>query len=149
MMKVILLQDIRGIGKKHDVKDVSDGHAKNFLFPRGLARPATQEALKELAMVQQNEARNDAELEKRLREIARTLKDHFIEFPVKADEKGSVFGSVTKEMILKTLREHQWLGPERAEILLDHPLKELGEHNIKIILAKGIETEIKITLRSQ
>ena len=74
-MKVILLQDVRKIGRKHEVKDVSDGYARNFLFPAKLAEPASPGALKKLAELEAARDREDAELRSRLAEISRKLAD--------------------------------------------------------------------------
>ncbi|KKW46340.1 MAG: 50S ribosomal protein L9 [Candidatus Liptonbacteria bacterium RIFCSPLOWO2_01_FULL_56_20] len=148
-MKVIFLEDVRGIGKKYEVKSVADGYARNFLLPRRLAKAATEAALRELEREQARRAKEDSEVAKRLVGIAREINTHRIEFSLKAGEGGSVFGSVTKEMILKALREHRWLGKERAEVTLDHPLKTLGEHRVPVAFKKGIRAELIVVVRSQ
>ncbi len=148
-MKIILIKDVKGIGRKYDVKDVSDGYARNFLMPKKLARPATPNALEELKKAKEKSEREDAELTKRLGEIARKIGESRLEFRLKTDENGSVFGSITKEMILRAMREHGWLGKERANIVLERPIKEFGEHKIIVGLKKGIEAELKIDVRPQ
>jgi len=145
-MLVILLQDIRGVGHKHEVKDISDGYARNFLLPRKLAEPATEANMKKLKELQAAEEKKNNETVKRLREIARQINDSYLEFPVKADKDGHIFGSVNKDSILKAMREHGWVTKERVEVLLEHPLKKLGEHKIKIDLKKGVTTELKVIL---
>lgn len=148
-MKIILNQDVQGIGKKHEVKNVADGYARNFLLPQKLAVPATPQALKGLEAVKSKIEKEDLESKKRLTELARMLKGSFLEFKVKMDEKGTVFGSVTKEMILRAMRSEGWLGKERVEIKLDHPLKKIGEHMIPVDLKHGILSELKVVLRPQ
>lgn len=81
--------------------------------------------------------------------IQQTIKTHTIEFPMRVTEAGLVYGSVTKEMILKALREHAWLTKERVDVLLDHPLKELGEHKIPVDLKKGIRATLTVILRGE
>ncbi len=148
-MKVILLEDVKKIGKRFDVKEVSDGYARNFLFPNGLADAATPSALKELEKRKADMEKEDRELIKRLEEISRLMNDRALEFPVKAGNNGEVFGSVTKEMILKGLRDSGLLRSERVEIKLERPLKELGVHNIEVDLKKGIKATLKVKLLEQ
>lgn len=148
-MKIIILEDIKNIGKKFEIKDVPDGYARNFLFPNKLAKLATDGALKELTAIKIRLSKNEIELEKRLTEIAKQINDVSLEFLLKSDESGSIFGSVTKEMILKALRNHEFIRKERAEINLEHPIKTFGEHKITVNLKKGISAELKITVRPQ
>lgn len=147
-MKVILLQDVRGLGHKYEVKEVSEGHARNFLIPRKMAETATPDALKRVEARQAEIEKEDAELTKRLQEIARVLADQSLEIPMKADEEGNVFGSVNKDSILKAMREHGWVTKERVEIVLEHPLKKVGDYRVPIHLKKGIEAELRVRLTS-
>jgi large subunit ribosomal protein L9 len=148
-MKVILLEDLKGIGRKYDVKDVSDGYARNFLLPKKLVKPATPQALKELEQLKLKLAREDMEFKKHLSALARKINESFLEFRLKTAKNGSVFGSITKEMILRAMREHGWLGKERIDLALEHPIKEFGEHKISIDLKKGIKAELKIIVQPQ
>ncbi len=148
-MKVILLEDVKKVGRKFEVKEVSDGYARNLLFPNGLAEPATPSALKELEKRKIEIDKEDRETIKRLEEISRMLKDRNLEFPMKTGANGEVFGSVTKEMILKGLRDTGILRAERAEIKLERPLKELGEHKVEVHLKKGIAAELKVIICPQ
>ena len=148
-MKVILIQDVRGVGKKNDVKEVSDGYARNFLFQNNLAKAATPVNIKQLENLKSKFDKEEVELKKHLEELARKMKDISLEFTLKTDEAGSVFGSVTKEMILKSLRENHIVSTERVDITLDHPLKIFGEHKIAVDLKKGVVAELKIKLRPQ
>ena len=148
-MKIILLKDVRGVGKKDDIKEVNDGYARNFLFVNGLAKPATDSAVKELEKRRNRKGENEAELIKHLKELARKINETSIEFTLKTDEKGSVFGSITKEGILKALREQKLVGKERIEIALDHPLKTIGTHRVKLNLKKGIEATLAVVVRGE
>lgn len=148
-MKVILLQDIRNIGKKKEIRDVSDGYARNFLFPNAMAKPATGTNMKEQEKEKAHLEKEDEAAKKHLVEISRLLNDRYIEFPLKTGEHGEVFGSITKETILKALRDTGWLGKERVEIKLDRPLKKLGEHVVGVDFKKGINAKLKVVLRPQ
>ncbi|MGC8776190.1 MAG: 50S ribosomal protein L9 [Minisyncoccia bacterium] len=148
-MKVILLEDVKGVGKKYEIKNVSDGYAKNFLIPKKLAKIATKEEIKKIENLKSKLIEQEKELIKHLESIARLINERFIEFNLKADEKGTIFGSVNKEMILKALREHKLITKERIDVLLEHPIKEVGEHKVKIDLKKGITAELKVIVHLQ
>jgi len=145
-MKIILLDDVRSLGKKFDVKEVADGYARNFLFPNKLAEPATPGAMKKLDALKAEHDKNETELLARLHEIADNITKTKIEFTLKTDKAGSVFGSVNKESILKALREHGMVRTERVEIDLKYPLKELGEYAVPIDLKKGVTAILKVVV---
>ncbi len=146
-MRVILLEDVRKVGKKHEVKEVSGGYARNFLFPNRLAEPATPGALKKLAALIAERERGGAELRARLEEIARKLAETTLAFELKADATGALFGSVNKESILKALREHGLVTKERVEMELDHPIKEPGEYVVPIDLKKGVTAKLRVSVK--
>ncbi|MCL5733719.1 MAG: 50S ribosomal protein L9 [Patescibacteria group bacterium] len=148
-MKVILLVDIPNVGKKNDVKEVSGGHARNFLFPKKLAVVATEAALKGLEEKKAASDKKDAEIKKELEIIARELDGRKLVFPVKADESGAVYGSINKEDILNGLRDVDMLRKNRVEIKIDKPIKTLGEHDVEVDFKKGIVAKIKVMLEQQ
>src|SRR5579872_4729452 len=106
-MQIILLEDVRGVGLKHDIKEVRDGYARNFLFPNKLAERATPSSLKKLEEMKATHDAKEIELKKHLEEIARRITDMRIQFELKRGKDGSIFGSVNKEAVLKALREHK------------------------------------------
>ncbi len=146
-MKVILLQDVRGVGLKLEVKEVKDGYARNFLFPNKLAEPATEGALKKLDAMRAEHEKEDAELRGRLAEISKKLEGTAIEFELAADKSGALFGSVNKESILKALRDHGLVTKERVEIDLKYPIKEAGEYKIPVDLKKGVTATLRIVVK--
>jgi len=149
-MKIIFLKDLPGRGKKHDVKEVSDGYARNFLFVNGFAKLATSAALKELEILKNSREKEDKELEQHIKALQQTLKDRVLEFTVKADAAGSVFGSINKEQILSALRDQKLVGKERAEVVLEHPLKTLGEHKVVLRFPRGEgSVELKILVKAE
>ncbi len=145
-MKVILLEDIRGVGKKFEVKDMRDGYARNFLFPKKLAEPATPSALQKLAAMKEAHEKDEAALTARLHEIAEKISGITLQLALEADKSGAIFGSVNKEAVIKALREHDIVRSERVEVFLEHPLKKLGDYKISIDLKKGIKAELKISI---
>lgn len=148
-MKIILLDEVKGLGKKYDVKDIADGYARNYLIPRKLAKPATVSSLKEVELLKVQQAKEEADTVKRLSELARHVSEHSLTFELKSDDKRTVFGSVTKEMILKAMREHHWVTKERVEIKLEHPIKEFGGHLVPVTLKKGITAKLRVIVRPQ
>jgi len=147
-MKIILSQDVRGIGQKHDVKEVSDGYARNFLFPNHFAEPATKQAVKLLERKRAELSKDEAKAKMRLQKLARELNERHIEFTLKTGEDGSVYGSVTKEMILSAIRDH-FATKDRVEIFLEHPIKKIGEQIVPVDLKKGIGAKLKIVVRAE
>ena len=143
-MKVILLKDVRAIGKKYDVKDVSDGYARNFLFPNALAEPATGGALKKVEERRAIMERENVESRKRAADIAERIAATTLEFELATGKDGSVFGSINKEGILKALRDYNLVRKERVEIALEHPIKALGDSVVAVDLKNGIVAYLKI-----
>ena len=148
-MKIIFLQDVRNVGKKYDMKDVPDGYARNFLFPNKLAKPATPAAQKDLEATKARRNKNEEEFQKHIEELTRTMKDRTLEFFLKTDEAGSVFGSVNKETILKAVRDAKLVTKEHLEIELDRPIKEFGEKKIPVRFKNGVSGELKVIVRPQ
>jgi large subunit ribosomal protein L9 len=142
-MRVILLQDVEKLGKKYDIKEVADGYARNFLIPKGLAKPATEEALKWLETQKEIEAKKAEEDLKKVQEIASAVDDQEIIIPVKVGEEGQLFESITAQKISEKLKE---LGFDikKTQIALLEPIKELGEFPVKIKFEHNLEAEIKV-----
>jgi large subunit ribosomal protein L9 len=145
-MKVIFLSDVRNVGKKHEIKEVSDGYARNFLFPTKLAETATPEAIKKIESMKAGLEKEDKEIHAHLESLARKINETKIQFEVKVDRSGAVFGSVNKESILKALREHKLIGAERLDIDLKYPIKDLGEHVVEIDLKKGVVAKLGVVV---
>jgi large subunit ribosomal protein L9 len=145
-MRVILLEDVKNLGKKYEIKEVSDGYARNYLFPNKLARPATPAFIAEIENLKRKNQEKEEALIKHLNELARKINEARIEFYLKTDKTGKIFGSVNKEMILKALREHKLITKERISVLLNEPIKQLGEYKVEIDLKKGIKAQLKIVI---
>ena len=146
-MKIILLDDVRNLGKKFDAKEVNDGYARNFLFPNKLAEPATATTLKQVSEIKAKTEKKENEMIAHLHAIATKLKATKLEFELKADKSGALFGSVNKESILKALREHHFVTTERVDIDLKHPIKEVGEYNVEVDLKKGVTAKLGIIVK--
>jgi len=144
-MKVILLQDIEKLGKKYDIKHVADGHARNFLLPKNLAKPASAENMKWLE-IQTAALRQKSEEElKKVQGVASTMDGLEIILSVKIGEKEQLFEAVTAQKIAEKLKE-QGFEIKKAQILLKEPIKEIGEFPVKVQLSHNLEAEIKIII---
>lgn len=147
-MKVILLQDIEGLGKKYEIKDVKDGHARNFLLPEKKVRAATKQALKWLEDqrgVIEKEAEEDLKKEQAL---ASNLDGLEVNIFVKVGDEGQLFESINTQKIYEKLKE---MGYEvkKSHIKLESPIKDLGEYPIAITLSHNLEAEIKLIISAE
>lgn len=147
-MKVILIQDIKDVGKKYEIKEVKDGFAKNFLFPQKLAKPATEENLAWLEKQKEKIAKKAEEELKKTQELASQIDGQEIIFSVKVGREGELFESITSQKIAEKLKQ---LGfqVKKQQIDLAQPIKELGEFPIKIKLEHNLEAEIKVIVAEE
>ncbi len=147
-MKVILLKDVDGLGKKYEIKEVKNGHARNFLLPEKLARAATKQGLKWLA--DQKDV-IDKEVEEDLKKeqaLASSLDGLELNIPVKVGDEGQLFESINSQKIIDKLKE---LGIEvkKSQVKLESPIKETGEFPISIILNHNLEAEVKVVVSAE
>lgn len=147
-MRVILLQDVENLGKKFEVKEVKSGYARNFLFPKNLAKPATKEVLKWLETQKEIEAKKAEESLKKVQELASTVDGQEIIIPVKIGEEGQLFESITSQKIIEKLKEAGF-EVKKGQIDLLEPIKELGEFPIKIKFEHNLEAEIKVIVTEE
>lgn len=138
-MTVLLLEDIKNVGKRHEIKEVSDGYARNFLIVRKLAVPADEKALVIKSQLEKQEQFS----QKKYQTLAERLKTERLRFFVKTGSKGEIFGSVNEAEIKRALKER---GFENARAVLNKPLKALGEHRLEVIFPGGLKAEVLIIL---
>lgn len=145
-MKVILLQKIDKLGDTGDVKEVSEGYARNYLLPKGLVTPATPSAL---ANLQQHIAAENRRREKYLTEVRETadkISKVSLTFAVKAGKEGRLYGSVTTQDIAAALREQEGIAVDRRNIQLENALRALGTYQIPVRLLTDIEPALSVTV---
>lgn len=146
-MKIILLKDVENLGKEGEIKEVADGFARNFLFPKNMAEPATDAAIQN-AEVEKKKKSENAKLElEETQKLAEQLEGR--EIYIKAKEKdGKLFGSVNEKTIAKSLNDEGLnIAPENVK--LAEPIKEVGEYDAQIALDHGLEANVKIILVSE
>ena len=146
-MKVILLEDIKGVGKKDEVINSSDGYARNYLFPKKLAVEASRENMAKLQAKQESrQFRKDQEKEEAMK-IASKLKEITVTIKVKAGENGKIFGGVTAKEIAETLNCNYQIVIDKKKIILKDTIKTLGTYLVEIKLYEGVmgKLTVKIT----
>ena len=136
-MKIILKQDIKGIGRKYEVKNVADGYANNFLIPRKLAEHASSEAVKKAEILRSATAVEMEIKEKLTKEQIERLKDLKIELKKKANEKGHLFEKVHEHEISEALKDQAQVEIDSQFIKLKKPIKEIGVHEIFVEVGKN------------
>lgn len=143
-MKVILKQDIKGVGRKNEVINASDGYARNFLFPKNLAVEANTENMNKLNM--QNEAKQykkDVEKEQ-AKEIAKKLETITLQIKVQAGENGRIFGSVLAKEITENLESQYKIKIDKKKVDLKEAIKTTGAKTVDVKLFEGVTGKIKI-----
>ena len=148
-MKVILLDNIKGVGKKDQIINASDGYARNFLFPKKLAVEATAGNLNNLKSKQTSEQhRKDVEKEKAM-EMAEQMKDIVLKIEVKAGENGKIFGGVTSKEISESLNKDYNMNIDKKKIILKENIKMLGTSTVEIKLYEGVVGKLKVQVISK
>ncbi len=143
-MKVILLQDVKGSGKKGDIVNVAEGYARNFLFPKKLAVEATEANLKELAREKAHQEQKKAEELAQAKLLANQLKDVSLTLAVKTGEGGKLFGSVNTKDIGEQLEKQCNITIDKRKIELKGPIKNIGTHQVAIKLHPEVTATIDV-----
>ena len=143
-MKVILLKDIKGTGKKDQIIEASDGYARNFLFPRKLAVEATalnaRENAKQAELHREQVQREEAEA------LARSLKGKVIQVEAKAGEGGRLYGSITSQEIADALKAQHGVSLDKRKIELGDPIRSAGQTQVGLKLAAGVSTKMIVNV---
>lgn len=147
-MKVILLKDVKKTGKAGDVKEVSNGYARNFLFPNKLVQIATPELIKKTEENRALEIKKAEENLKLAEEAVNSLEGILVKIKAKANEEGKLFGSITPEMIINAIKKEAKT-VKNFKIGTDASIKEIGEHKITLNFPHGLEAEIIIIVEKE
>lgn len=145
-MKVVFLKDVSSKARAGDIKEVADGYARNFLFPKGLASIATQDAIKKAQEQEQGKVRRKEKLQDELSELAKQVEGKELHFTAKAGEKGRLHGSITTANIAEQLSEKVNAEIDKKKIMLKEPLRQLGEHEVIIEFSKDIQAKFKVII---
>ena len=145
-MKVILTQDIKGQGKKGQLVQVSDGYARNFLLPKGLAKEATSENLNVMHGQQEAEAYRKQMALEDAQAMAEKLKAISVSIKAKAGENGKLFGSVTSKEVTEELLKQHHIKIDKKKLVLPDGIKTLGTTNVEVKLHPGVVGTIKVNV---
>lgn len=151
-MKVILLKDVPKVGKRGEVKNMSDGYARNFLFPHCLAEPATNSAIKKIEQENENKKLKKEKTHEKFHALKEALLNRGMSINKKTDGQGNLYAGVSKKEVVDGLHALKFPVPENLnEDMIEFfgNMKTLGEHKAKIIFAPGEELELKITVEKE
>ncbi len=148
-MKVILKTDIKGVGKKDEIINASDGYARNFLFPKNLAVEANYENMAKLKAKQDSNAYKKTQEKEEAKKIADKLSKILLKISVKAGENGKIFGGVSAKEISDLLKEEYKIEVDKKKIELKETIKTLGVRTITIKLYEGVIGSLKIDVISK
>jgi large subunit ribosomal protein L9 len=148
-MKVILLQDVKKLGKKDQTVEVSDGYAQNFLFPRRLAVQVTQKSREILSNQQENARLEEEKNRQAAKELAEVLKDKTLVFKVKSGKEGKMFGSVSLKQVEEEMLKQHKITIDKRKFLDKGPLDCLGVHKLKIELFKNVIGVINVHIQEE
>lgn len=147
-MKVILKADIKGVGKKDEVINASDGYARNFLFPKNLAVEANKENMSKLKAKQDSAKYQKNQEKEEALKIADELSKILLKIKVKAGENGKIFGGVSSKEIAQELLKQYKIEVDKKKIDLKETIKTLGVHNVEIKLFEGVVGKLRIDVIS-
>ncbi|WP_027703200.1 50S ribosomal protein L9 [Metaclostridioides mangenotii] len=148
-MKVILLKDVKGTGKKGEMKEVSDGYARNFLFPKKMAVAADSTAVKELKEKNKSEEfRAQQEYDNAVL-LGKEMEKVSIDIYTKAGEGGRLFGSITSKDIAEQLKKQKDIDVDKRKIILEEPIRVLGSTKVEIKIHPKVTTNIRVDVKEK
>ncbi len=148
-MKVFLKRDVPELGKANEIKNVSDGYARNYLFPSGLAVPATPGQIKAVQEHTKSQAERQSREKMRALEIVEQLKTTPLRLKAKSGEKGRLYGSITSADVAEAVSRVLGFEFDKRAILMDRPIRELGEHIVELKLKGGVRGQARVVVEAE
>lgn len=148
-MKVILLQDVKSLGKKDQIVDVSDGYARNFVLPKKLGVEATSKNLNDLKLKKAHEDKVAAEILAEAQALAGQMKEESITLSIKVGEGGKTFGSVSSKEIAEAVKKQLGHDIDKKKIVLKEPIKSLGTHIVDIKLHTKVTAQLSVKVTEE
>ncbi len=145
-MKLILLEDVKSVGKKGELINASEGYARNFLLPKKLAVEATKSNLNDYELKQKSEAKRKQEELEHAQEVAKVLNDKVVTIKVKTGENGKLFGSVTNKEVAEEIIKQTGMDLDKKKVSIGDPIKMLGERTAVIKLHPKVTAEVAIKI---
>lgn len=148
-MKIVLLENIKKLGKKDEIVEVSDGYARNVLIAKGQALAATADNLNNLKLKNKNEEKKDENLRKIANDNKKTLEKDKIVVGIKAGANGKTFGSITSKEIVDAINNEFRIEIDKKDVLLDESIKNVGTYDVRVKLYKDIVATVKLEVKEK
>lgn len=146
-MKIVLLENVKKLGKKDEIIEVSDGYARNVIIPKKLGLPATAENLNNVRLKNKNEEKKEENLRNIAEKNKETIEKAKFVVSIKAGANGKTFGSITSKEIAEAIKNESNIEVDKKDILLDESIKNVGTYDVKVKLHKDIQATIKIEVK--
>lgn len=148
-MKVILLEDVKTLGKKGEIVNVNDGYARNFILPKKLGLEATGKNMNDLKLQKNNEAKLAKEHLEAAKELAKKLEAGKVESAIKVGEGGKTFGSVSSKEIAAAVKEQMGLEIDKKKVQMKEVIKTLGTHKVPVKLHPEVTAELTVEVKEE
>ncbi|MBR6228361.1 MAG: 50S ribosomal protein L9 [Eubacterium sp.] len=148
-MKVVLFEDVKSLGKKDDIVEVSDGYARNFIFKKKLGAEATPKALNDLKLKKQNDEKVAAQKLEEAKALAAEIADLSVEVSIRAGQDGRAFGAVSSKEIATAARMQLGMELDKKKMVLKEPIKSLGTYQVPIKLHPQVTAELKVIVKDK
>ena len=146
-MKVILFEDVKSLGKKDDIVEVSDGYARNFIFKKKLGAEATPKALNDLKLKKQNDEKVAAEKLADAKAFAEKLAELSVEVKIRAGQDGRAFGAVSTKEIATACKDQLDIEIDKHKLVIKEPIKALGTYQVPVKLHPQVSAELKVVVK--
>lgn len=143
-MQIVLLEDVKSLGKKGEIVKVNEGYGRNFILPKKLGVEATAKNLNDLKLKKANEEKVAAKLLEEARELGAKLEKASVTLSIKAGENGKAFGSVSSKEISKAVQEQLGLDIDKKKLVLADPIKTLGPHEVPVKLHRDVTAKLSV-----
>ena len=148
-MKVVLFEDVKSLGKKDDIVEVSDGYARNFILKKKLGAEATPKALNDLKLKKQNDEKLAAEKLAQAQELAKDLKEKSVTVAIRAGQDGRAFGAVSTKEIATAAAEQLDMTLDKHKLVLKEPIKALGTYQVPLKLHPQVTAELTVIVKDK
>ncbi len=148
-MEIVLLEDVKALGKKGQIVKVSDGYARNFILPKKLGVEATPKNLNELKLQKANAEKIAAQQLSEAKELGEKLSQSSVTLAIKAGENGKAFGSVSGKEIARAVSEQLGLELDKKKLVLPEPLKTLGVHQVPVKLHRDVTAQLTVKIEAE
>lgn len=148
-MEIVLLEDVKSLGKKGQIVKVNDGYARNFILPKKLGVEANAKNLNDLKLQQAHADKVAAEQLAAAKELGKKIEDSNVELAVKSGEGGKVFGSVSSKEIAAAVKEQLGLELDKKKLQIQEPIKNLGVHEVMVKLHREVTAKLRVHVTEQ